>query len=157
MFKPNMCLHESVHITYWFYIFFIENNGMAYGMDFVNKLLLSVFRIFAVCVIGYYIHSQVAKKARTAYIVCLSLVLAGAAGNIFDSMFYGLIFNGSSPFYSSYFVTFGSGYASFLMGKVVDMLYFPIIQTTWPSWIPVWGGQEFIFFSPIFDFAGSVI
>ena len=155
--KTNMCLYESIHITDWFYIHFIENNGMAYGMTFINKLVLSSFRIVAVAVILYYLRGQILKGARTGYIVCLSMVVAGAAGNIFDSMFYGLIFNASSPFYVSYLVPFGHGYASFLTGKVVDMFYFPIIETTLPEWLPVWGGQPYVFFSPVFNFADASI
>jgi signal peptidase II len=111
----------------------------------------------AIGVLGYYLYGQVRKKARIGYIVCLSMVLAGATGNIFDSMFYGLIFNGSSEYYVSYFVPFGSGYAPFLMGKVVDMFYFPLIVTTWPEWVPSVGGTQFVFFSPVFNFADSAI
>lgn len=152
-----MSLGESVHVTDWFYITFIENNGMAYGMTFFNKLVLSVFRIIAVGCIGWYMHKVLKQKHSTGYIVVLSMILAGAAGNIIDSMFYGLIFNASSPFYVSYLVPFGSGYASFLEGKVVDMFYFPLIVTTYPDWVPFKGGQEFIFFSPVFNFADSCI
>ena len=155
--KTNMYLYESIRITDWFYIHFIENNGMAYGMTFVNKLVLSTFRIVAVAVILYYLRGQILKGARTGYIVCLSMVVAGAAGNIFDSMFYGLIFSASSPFYVSYLVPFGHGYASFLTGKVVDMFYFPIIETTLPEWLPFWGGQPYVFFSPVFNFADASI
>ena len=155
--KTNMCLHQSVRITDWFYINFIENSGMAYGMTFINKLVLSLFRIVAVSVIGYYLWKQVKEKARYGYIVCLAMILAGAAGNIFDSMFYGLCFNASSPYYVSYFVPFGQGYAPFLMGKVVDMFYFPIIDTYWPQWMPFVGGDHFIFFSPVFNFADACI
>ena len=156
--KTNMTLYETIDIASWFKIRFIENNGMAYGMEIGSKLVLSVFRIVAVSAIGYYIY-KVAKRSdiRRGYIVCLALVAAGAAGNILDSMFYGLMFNGSSEFYTSYFVPFGSGYAPFLMGKVVDMFYFPLIVTTWPSWMPMVGGEEFVFFSPIFNFADSAI
>ena len=156
--KTNMTLYESIDITSWFKIRFIENNGMAYGMELGSKLVLSVFRIVAVSVIGYYIY-KVSKRTdiRRGYVVCLAMVAAGAAGNILDSMFYGLVFNASSEFYTSYFVPFGTGYAPFLMGKVVDMLYFPLIVTTWPSWMPFWGGQEFVFFSPIFNFADASI
>ncbi len=156
--KTNMTLYETIDIASWFKIRFIENNGMAYGMEIGSKLVLSVFRIVAVSAIGYYIY-KVSKRTdiRRGYIVCMAMVVAGAAGNILDSMFYGLIFNGSSEFYTSYFVPFGSGYAPFLMGKVVDMFYFPLIVTTWPSWVPVVGGQEFVFFSPIFNFADSAI
>ena len=155
--KTHMHLHECIAITDWFKICFIENKGMAFGMEIGSKLVLSVFRIFAVCVIGYYIYLQVKQKVRTGYIICLSMVLAGALGNIIDCMFYGLIFNASSPFYVSYFVPFGDGYAPFLMGKVVDMFYFPLIVTTWPDWIPFVGGDDFIFFSPIFNFADASI
>lgn len=155
--KTNMALHEQIEILSWFKIVFIENNGMAYGMEIGSKLLLSLFRIVAVCVLGWYIAKQVRQKARWGYIVCLSMVMAGAAGNIFDSMFYGLIFNASSEIYTSTFVSFGSGYAPFLMGKVVDMFYFPLIVTTWPDWMPWVGGNQFVFFSPIFNFADASI
>ena len=155
--KTNMTLHESICITNWFYISFIENNGMAYGMQIGSKLALSLFRVVAIAFLGYYIWLQVRKKARTGYIICLSMVLAGAMGNLIDSMFYGLLFNASSPYYVSYFVPFGTGYAPFLMGKVVDMFYFPLIVTTWPQWMPFVGGEEFIFFSPIFNFADACI
>ncbi len=155
--KTHMTLHEQIEIFSWFKIVFIENNGMAYGMEIGSKLVLSLFRIIAVGILGYYIFQQVKKQARWGYIVCLSMVLAGAAGNIFDSMFYGLIFNSSSDYYTSYFVPFGNGYAPFLMGKVVDMFYFPLIVTTWPDWVPMVGGDPYVFFSPIFNFADSSI
>ncbi len=155
--KTHMTLHEQIEILSWFKIVFIENNGMAYGMEIGSKLVLSLFRVVAVCLLGYYIWQQAQKQARWGYIVCLSMILAGAAGNIFDSAFYGLIFNASSEYYTSYFVPFGTGYAPFLMGKVVDMFYFPIITTTWPQWMPWVGGQPYVFFSPIFNFADSAI
>lgn len=155
--KTSMTLHESIHITDWFYITFIENMGMAFGMQLGSKIVLSLFRVVAIGVLGYYIWQQVNKNARTGYIVCLSLVLAGAAGNLIDCMFYGMIFNESSPYYLSYFVDFGTGYAPFLMGKVVDMFYFPLIETDWPTWMPFVGGQHFVFFSPVFNFADASI
>lgn len=155
--KTTMSLGESIHITDWFYIYFIENNGMAYGMTFINKLALSVFRIVAIGLIGWYIWHVVKRGGRTRYVIFLSMIAAGAAGNIFDSMLYGLVFTPSTPYSISYFVPFGSGYSDFLMGKVVDMFYFPIIQTTWPDWVPMFGGQKFIFFSPIFNFADACI
>ena len=155
--KTHMTLHEQIEIFSWFKIVFIENNGMAYGMEIGSKLVLSLFRVVAVSVLGYYIAQQVRKQARYGYLICLSMVMAGAAGNIFDSMFYGLIFNASSEFYTSYFVPFGTGYAPFLMGKVVDMFYFPLIVTTWPDWVPMFGGQPYVFFSPIFNFADASI
>lgn len=155
--KTHMTLHEQIEILPWFKIVFIENNGMAYGMEIGSKLVLSLFRIVAIVFLSYYIWLQNRKQARWGYIVCLSMVLAGAAGNIFDSMFYGLIFNSSSEYYTSYFVPFGTGYAPFLMGKVVDMFYFPLIVTTYPEWVPSLGGQPFVFFSPVFNFADSAI
>ena len=155
--KTHMYLGESIRVTDWFFIDFIENSGMAYGMTFINKFVLSLLRIVAICVIGYYIWKQVKAHARTCYIVFLSMILAGAAGNIFDSMFYGLVFDSSTPFSVSTVVPFGTGYADFLMGKVVDMFYFPLIVTTWPDWMPLVGGDEFIFFSPVFNFADACI
>jgi signal peptidase II len=155
--KTNMTLHEQIEIFSWFKIVFIENNGMAYGMEIGSKLVLSIFRVVAVSILGYYIAQQVRKQARYGYLICLSMVMAGAAGNIFDSMFYVLIFNASSEFYTSYFVPFGTGYAPFLMGKVVDMFYFPLIVTTWPDWVPMFGGQPYVFFSPVFNFADASI
>ena len=155
--KTSMTLHESIHITDWFYITFIENMGMAFGMQLGSKIVLSVFRVVAIAALGYYIWLEVQKKARTGYIVCLAMILAGAAGNLIDCMFYGLVFNNSSEFYLSYFVPFGTGYAPFLMGKVVDMFYFPLIETEWPQWMPFVGGNHFVFFSPVFNFADSAI
>ena len=119
--------------------------------------MLTIFRIVAVTLIAIYLHRQIQQGARTIYIVLLSLLLAGAAGNIIDCMFYGEIFTASSPFYVSYLVPFGQGYSGFLTGKVVDMFYFPLIVTTWPDWMPFWGGEEFIFFSPVFNFADACV
>ena len=155
--KTNMTLHEQIEILSWFKIVFIENNGMAYGMEIGSKLVLSLFRVVAISVLGYYIIGQVKLQARWGYLVCLSMIFAGAVGNLIDSMFYGLVFNASSEFYTSYFVPFGTGYASFLMGKVVDMFYFPLIVTTWPDWVPVVGGNPYVFFSPVFNFADASI
>lgn len=155
--KTSMTLHESIHITDWFYITFIENNGMAFGMQLGSKIILSLFRVAAISLLGYYIWLQVKRRAKTGYIICLSMVLAGAMGNLIDCMFYGLVFNASSPYYTSYFVPFGTGYAPFLMGKVVDMFYFPLIETEWPLWMPFVGGEHFVFFSPVFNFADSCI
>ena len=155
--KTNMTLHEQIEILSWFKIVFIENNGMAYGMEIGSKLVLSLFRLVAISVLGYYIIGQVKRQARWGYLVCLSMIFAGAVGNLIDSMFYGLVFNASSEFYTSYFVPFGTGYASFLMGKVVDMFYFPLIVTTWPDWVPFVGGNPYVFFSPVFNFADASI
>ena len=155
--KTHMTLHETIAITDWFKICFIENNGMAYGMEIGSKLALSLFRIVAICLISYYLHLQVKANARTGYVVCLAMVIAGAVGNIIDCMFYGLVFTASSEFYTSYIVPFGTGYSSFLTGKVVDMIYFPLIDATWQEWIPFVGGEHFVFFSPVFNVADSSI
>lgn len=155
--KTSMCLHESIQITDWFYITFIENMGMAFGMQLGSKILLSLFRVVAIAGLTYYIWLEVKRKSPTGYIVCLAMILAGAAGNLIDCLFYGLIFNESSPYYVSYFVPFGTGYAPLLMGKVVDMFYFPLIEKEWPLWMPFVGGEHFVFFSPVFNFADASI
>lgn len=156
--KTNMTLGEAKRVTDWFYIEFIENNGMAYGMKFINKLVLSLFRLFAIGFIGYYLAKIIKKDvAPLGYIVLIAMVLAGAAGNLIDCLFYGLIFDASTPFTVSQFVPFGEGYSTFLHGRVVDMFYFPIIQTTWPEWVPYFGGSEYVFFSPVFNFADACI
>ena len=156
--KTNMTLGEAKRVTDWFYIEFIENNGMAYGMKFINKLVLSLFRLFAIGFIGYYLAKIIKKNvAPLGYIVLIAMVLAGAAGNLIDCLFYGLIFDASTPFTVSQFVPFGEGYSTFLHGKVVDMFYFPIVQTTWPEWVPYFGGSDYVFFSPVFNFADACI
>lgn len=155
--KTNMSLHESIDIFSWFKISFIENNGMAFGMEIGSKIFLSVFRVVAVAGLSYYIWLQLKEKAKTGYIVLLTMILAGAIGNLIDCMFYGLIFNVSTPYNVAEFVSFGDGYAPFLMGRVVDMFYFPLIEATWPTWMPVVGGQDFVFFSPVFNFADSCV
>ena len=155
--KTGMTLHESIRITDWFYISYIENNGMAWGMSIMPKVMLSLFRLVAIFAIGWYIFRQIMKGSRWLYVVLLSMVLAGAAGNLIDCMFYGMIFSGASPEYASYLVPWGTGYAPFLEGRVVDMFYFPLIVTNYPDWFPVWGGERFVFFSPIFNFADASI
>ena len=155
--KTNMELGQSIHITEWFQILFIENNGMAYGMTFFNKLVLSLFRIVAIGAIGFYLWRVVHTKHKRGYVIALAMVLAGAAGNIFDSMFYGLVFDQSTYFSVSQVVQFGTGYAPFLYGRVVDMFYFPLIVTHYPDWFPFHAGDEFIFFSPVFNFADACI
>lgn len=155
--KTGMTLHESIRITDWFYILYIENNGMAWGMSIMPKIMLTLFRLVAIFAIGWYISRRILKGARWVYIVLLSMMLAGAAGNLIDCMFYGVIFSGASADYVSYFVPWGTGYAPFLEGRVVDMFYFPLIVTDYPDWFPFWGGQKFVFFSPIFNFADASI
>ena len=155
--KTGMSLHESIKVTDWFYISFIENNGMAYGMSFIPKTLLTLFRIVAVGFLTYYISIVIKRGGRMPYLVCLSMVLAGAAGNIFDSLFYGMIFSESTLYNVSQFVPFGEGYGTFLNGRVVDMFYFPIFSLRWPEWLPFIGGKDYTFFSAIFNFADACI
>ena len=155
--KTSMFLHESIKITNWFYISFIENNGMAYGISFIPKPLLSSFRMVACCFLVWYLFKEIKSGARLIWIILVSMVLAGAIGNLIDCMFYGLIFSDSSFYYEAYLVAFGTGYAPFLEGRVVDMFYFPLVVTTYPEWVPFYGGEPFIFFSPIFNFADACI
>ena len=157
--KTSMYFHESIRVSDWFYIYFTENNGMAFGLEIFAKLFLTIFRIVAVILITWYIAKLVRqpKKVKTGYIVCLSLVLAGAIGNIIDCVFYGEIFSESTRTQIASFVPMGEGYSDWLHGKVVDMFYFPIIDTYWPDWMPLVGGEHFIFFSPIFNFADAAI
>ncbi len=154
--KTKMYWHESIRVTDWFQIYFTENNGMAFGMEIFSKLFLTTFRIVAVAFIIYYLIKIIKQGYKTGYIVCMSLILAGAIGNIIDSIFYGVIFNESTDV-SATFVPYGEGYSTWFYGKVVDMFYFPIIDTTWPTWLPFVGGEHFIFFSPIFNFADASI
>lgn len=143
----------------WFIIHFTENNGMAFGMEWegaYGKLFLSLFRIFAVIGIGIWLYSLIKKKASSKLIISIALVFAGALGNILDSIFYGKIFSTSEYQVASLFPAEG-GYADFLHGKVVDMFYFPLIEGRFPEWFPVWGGEGFIFFRPVFNIADSSI
>lgn len=158
--KTHMMLGEEHRILGdWFIIHFTENNGMAFGLELggtIGKYILSTFRILAVAAIGWYLSILLKKKAHIGLIICISMIFAGAMGNILDSAFYGLIFNESYFQVASLFPPEG-GYASFLSGRVVDMLYFPIIQGHFPAWFPFWGSEEFIFFRPIFNLADSSI
>ena len=155
--KTNMYLGESIHITDWFQIRFIENNGMAFGWEMGGKYFLTSFRIVAVILIGIYIFHQIKKNAPTGFIVCLSLILAGAAGNIFDCLFYGMIFNNPPYPGVAQLVEWGTGYSEFMLGRVVDMFYFPLFEFVWPNWVPFWGGQHFEFFNAIFNVADAAI
>ena len=155
--KTSMYWHESIRVTDWCYIFFTENNGMAFGMEIIGKLFLTSFRIVAVALIGYYLYRFIKLGLKTGFIVCISLILTGALGNIIDCVFYGVLFSESTPGQIASFLPKGGGYAPMLYGKVVDMFYFPLIETTWPAWMPIVGGENFIFFSPIFNFADAAI
>ncbi len=147
--KLHFSLGEHVDVFSWFKIYFIENNGMAFGMELIGKLFLTLFRIIAVGALAWYIHLLIKKQVRQGYILTISLVLAGAAGNIIDSLVYGLIFSASN--YLGPIATLfpeGGGYAGLFYGKVVDMLYFPLIKNA---------SGETLFFSPIFNIADSAI
>ena len=130
--KTHMYWHESIRITDWFYIYFTENNGMAFGLEIFGKLFLTSFRIVAVGVIGWFLYKFIKHGMKTGFIVCVSLILTGALGNIIDSVFYGVLFNESTYSQLATFMPEGGGYAPLLYGKVVDMFYFPIIETNWP-------------------------
>ena len=158
--KTHMFLGQENHIFGdWFIIHFTENNGMAFGMEFggsFGKMLLSSFRIIAVFAIGYYIIKLIKSEKKTGFIYSLSLIFAGAVGNIIDSLFYGIIFNDSYYKIATLFPSEG-GYSSLLHGKVVDMFYFPIFSGHFPDWLPIWGSEQFIFFRPVFNLADSAI
>ncbi len=159
--KTNMFLYEDIHVLGdWFLIKFIENDGMAFGLDLPGdngKVILTIFRLIAAVAITFYIRHLIKNKEHTGLIICVSFVLAGALGNIIDSMFYGMIFSESTQFSTATMFPENGGYATFLHGHVVDMFYFPVIQTTWPEWVPWKGGQSFEFFRPVFNVADSAI
>lgn len=159
--KTHLMIGEEFNVFgEWFKILFIENNGMAFGMELgdgkLGKTILSLFRIAAVAGIGWYITKLIREKAPQGVLFSFSLIFCGAIGNIFDSLFYGLIFSDSHYQIATLFPAEG-GYSSFLHGRVVDMLYFPLVEGVFPSWVPFWGGQDFIFFRPVFNLADSYI
>jgi signal peptidase II len=158
--KTHLTLGEDIPVLgQWFFIHFTENAGMAFGLKFggeIGKIFLTVSRIALVAFIGMYIFKLLKKGAPAGVIVGIALIFTGAVGNIIDSLFYGLIFSGSEGQVATLFPAEG-GYAPFLQGRVVDMLYFPLIETTFPDWLPVWGGEDFIFFRPVFNIADSAI
>jgi len=158
--KLNYPLGEVGRLGNWCIIHFTENPGMAFGMEFggdYGKLILSVFRILASIGGFLYIRHIVRQKESTLFIFCVSLILAGAIGNILDSVFYGSIFTESDEFMAAHLVAPGNGYSGFLHGHVVDMFYFPIYDGHFPDWFPFWGGEDFQFFRPIFNFADFAI
>lgn len=159
--KTNMTIGQEYHIFGdWFIIHFTENEGMAFGLTFggeFGKLALSLFRIAAIIVIGFYLKNLIRQKAHSGLIVSISLILAGAIGNILDSAFYGLIFSNSSYHTVATLFSEDGGYGTFLHGKVVDMLYFPVIEGNYPEWFPFWAGDNFTFFRPVFNIADSSI
>lgn len=159
--KTTMTLYESITvIPDWFFIRFIENPGAAFGMELggdYGKLFLSLFRLVAIGFIIWYLAKLAREKAPKGVMVGFTILLAGAIGNVIDSAFYGMIFSESSQFQVATMFPEGGGYAGFLHGKVVDMLHFPIIESSYPSWFPIVGGDPFVFFSPIFNLADSYI
>lgn len=159
--KLNFTLGEEVFlIGDWCRLHFIENEGMAFGMSFgeeVGKLILTLFRLIAASIIFIYLRKLVIKGEKKLIIYSFALIFAGAVGNIIDSLFYGLIFSESTFFTTAQFLPEAGGYASLCMGKVVDMFYFPLIDTTLPQWIPFIGGNEFEFFNAIFNVADIAI
>lgn len=158
--KTNMIMGEEIHVFgNWFRIHFLENNGMAFGMEWggkTGKAALSVFRMLAIAGISWYLSVLIKKKAHIGLILSVSAIIAGAAGNLIDSAFYGLIFSESWHTPAIMFPE-GGGYASFLQGRVVDMLYFPVIDSHWPDWSPIRPGQSFVFFRPVFNLADTSI
>lgn len=152
---------ERMVVGKWFRLYFIENEGMAYGWKFSGnwgKLALTVFRLVAVIFGTWYLGRIIKKGYHKGFIICAGLIYAGALGNLIDSLFYGMIFNASSPDHLATLFPATGGYASFLHGQVVDMLYFPLLENkTFPSWVPLWGGERFTFFSAIFNIADASI
>jgi signal peptidase II len=159
--KTHMTLGQEIHVFgNWFILHFTENEGMAFGITFggeTGKLMLSIFRIIAVILIGIYIYRLSKKSSHPGLIISFALIMAGALGNIIDSAFYGLIFSHSSYHTVATIFPPEGGYNSFLHGKVVDMLYFPVIDIILPDWVPIRGGTQFIFFRPVFNIADSSI
>jgi signal peptidase II len=158
--KTNFQLGEEIHIIgNWFILHFVENKGMAFGFEFAGrygKVILTLFRLIAACAIFWYLMKLIKKGIPTGLVISIALIFAGAVGNVIDSAFYGLIFTDSFGHVAGIFPA-GGGYETFLHGSVVDMLYFPIIDTTLPVWFPFSGGERFVFFSPVFNIADSSI
>ena len=163
--KTHFELGQELQVFNWFRVFFIENEGMAWGAelsdissyitDSTAKLFLSIFRVFAVCGIGYWLFQSIQKQASKMLIVSVTLVFSGALGNIIDSVFYGLLFNSSSGQIATFLPT--KGYSGLFYGNVVDMLYFPLFKGSFPEWFPFFGGQYFSFFDPVFNIADMAI
>ena len=155
--KTHFALGDEIRITGWFRIRFIENPGMAMGIEVFGKMFLTLFRIVASIAIAYYIYLLIRNKFNFGYIMLVSMIFAGAVGNIIDSVFYGVIFSESAPMHIATLFPPEGGYGSWLHGEVVDMFYFPLFSFTWPSWIPWIGGSEFEFFRYIFNLADASI
>ncbi|MDR2520827.1 MAG: lipoprotein signal peptidase [Bacteroidales bacterium OttesenSCG-928-I14] len=154
--KIHLPLYGDIPITSWFHIYFLENNGMAMGIEIIGKLFLSIFRIIFSCIVIFYISRLIKNNFKFGYILCVSMIFAGAIGNIIDSIFYGVIFSNSTSTVISVFNPI-KGYSTWLHGKVVDMFYFPLFSFFLPKWIPLIGGKNFMFFSYIFNVADASI
>lgn len=158
--KTTMLIGEEKSVFGdWFVLHFIENNGMAFGMELggkTGKLFLSLFRLFAIIGIGWYISHLIKHKVPSGLVLAISAIMAGAIGNLIDSAFYGMIFS-ESYFQPATFLPEGGGYSSLFHGRVVDMLYFPVLKGSWPEWSPFRPGQSFIFFRPVFNLADSAV
>jgi len=157
--KTNFILGEEIRVFDWFILHFTENNGMAFGMEFggyTGKTLLTLFRIIVVGIGIKYVMDITKTKLPNGALISLGLIIGGAIGNIIDSSFYGIIFNDSYNNVATFFPETG-GYSSLLHGKVVDMLYFPLLNSHYPQWLPIWGGDHFIFFRPVFNIADAGI
>lgn len=159
--KTNMTLYEQIPVFgNWFILHFVENKGMAFGMNLpgdYGKILLSLFRLVAIVAISFYLRHLIRLKAHSGLLITMSMILAGAIGNMIDSAFYGMIFSASKPYEAAVMFPEGGGYETFLHGKVVDMFYFPLINGNYPDWFPWIGGQSFTFFRPVFNIADSSI
>lgn len=155
--KTNMYYGEAIYITDWFHIRFIENNGIAFGIQIIPKVIQTVFRIIIASLMIWYVTIIIKDRYKYGYVICISLILAGAWGNIIDSVFYGVIFSESTPFQIASHVPLGDGYSNFLHGKVVDMFSFPFFEFNWPNWLPYFGGANFTFFGPIFNIADAAV
>lgn len=156
--KTRMYWGEDIEILSWFHIRFVQNNGMAFGMEFGSKLFLTLFRIVAVGVLIWIICRLCRRDYYPkGFVACVALITAGAAGNIFDCVFYGEIFTNPYPPQIAQFVPWGEGYAPIFHGLVVDMFYFPLFSFQWPEWLPLLGGKTFSFFDPVFNFADAAI
>ncbi|NJX15364.1 lipoprotein signal peptidase [Tamlana crocina] len=164
--KTHFVLHESVDVFGWFKIYFIENDGMAWGTkisDFASfisdrtaKVALTLFRVVAIFGIGYWLYSATKNKGSRVLILAIALIFAGALGNIIDSVFYGVLFDDSMSQVAT-FLPENGGYDNLLHGRVVDMLYFPLFEIDLPQWVPFYGGKRFNFFEPVFNIADVAI
>ncbi len=158
--KTHFALYEDLPVFNWFRIVFVENKGMAWGVELpgnYGKLVLTLFRVVAITGIGYWLYDSVRKKSAGILTLCIALIFAGAFGNIIDSVVYGVLFSESTMVQVAEFMPEGGGYEQVFYGKVVDMIQFTFYDDVLPDWIPFWGGQPFSFFDPVFNVADSAI